>query len=170
MANLQRNISSPSTLAAGVLIRPAQAEDLPRLLPLLEQLFSLEKDFCFAPLLQERGLRLLLETPAAALMVAAAPLAGVTDRSEPVGMVSAQLVISTAEGGPALLVEDLVVAPDWQKKGIGRQLLAGVADWGREQGARRLQLLADKDNQPGLAFYSRNRWSRTALICLRTYI
>ena len=37
-----------------------------------------------------------------------------------IGMCSGQLTISTAEGGFALLVEDVVVAGPWQGKGVGR--------------------------------------------------
>ncbi len=68
-----------------------------------------------------------------------------------VGMVTTQLVVSTAEGGPAALVEDMVVAPDHRMRGTGRWLLRAAEAWARERGATRLQLLADRDNDAGAA-------------------
>jgi GNAT superfamily N-acetyltransferase len=84
-----------------------------------------------------------------------------------VAMATAQLTISTAEGGLALTVEDVVVAPPHRRRGLARRLLAELAAWGASQGARRLQLLADRDNAPALAFYHRLGWKHTKLICLR---
>ena len=84
-----------------------------------------------------------------------------------VGMVTAQLVVSTAEGGLSAWVEDLVVLATERRRGTGRALLEAVREWAEERGARRLQLLADRENAPALAFYDRLGWSRTQLVCLR---
>ncbi len=84
-----------------------------------------------------------------------------------VGMVTAQLVVSTAEGAPAALVEDMVVDAPWRGLGTGRALLEGIEAWARERGATRLQLLADRENAPALAFYARMGWAGTRLVCLR---
>ena len=45
-----------------------------------------------------------------------------------------------------------------------------LAGWALEQGATRMQLLADKNNPPALAFYERLGWGTTALICLRQHV
>ena len=82
-------------------------------------------------------------------------------------MCTGQLVVSTAEGGPALLVEDVVVDANHRGRGVGRALLAALADWARGRGVRRLQLLADGTNGPALAFYDRLGWRATALVCRR---
>jgi GNAT superfamily N-acetyltransferase len=84
-----------------------------------------------------------------------------------VGMVTAQLVVSTAEGGPAALVEDMVIDAPERGRGAGRALLEAIEGWARERGATRLQLLADDGNEPALAFYARMGWRRTRLVCLR---
>jgi GNAT superfamily N-acetyltransferase len=84
-----------------------------------------------------------------------------------VGLASAQILISTAEGGPAGLVEDVVVAEGWRGRGIGRKLVAALEQWAATRGATRLQLLADRDNRPALRFYDAIGWERTRLICLR---
>ena len=84
-----------------------------------------------------------------------------------IGMATAQLLISTAEGGPALLVEDLVVIPGQQNCGVGSGLLQALAAWGRAHGASRMQLLADRTNTTALHFYKNRGWQKTQLICLR---
>jgi GNAT superfamily N-acetyltransferase len=83
--------------------------------------------------------------------------------SRAVGMATAQLVISTAEGAPSAWVEDVVVREDFRGKGLGRALLDAVLAWARSQGALRAQLLADLDNAPALAFYDRVGWQPTRL-------
>lgn len=81
-------------------------------------------------------------------------------------MCSAQLLISTAEGGIAALVEDMVVSMEYRGRGIGSKLLSAVEDWAIRQGATRLELLADHGNTPALEFYEKKAWYQTRLICL----
>ncbi len=87
--------------------------------------------------------------------------------SEVVGMVTVQLVVSTAEGGFSGLVEDLVVAARERGRGIGRLLLERAEGWARARGASRMQLLADRENARALHFYERAGWRGTRLLCLR---
>jgi len=144
------------------MIRPATKADIPELLCLLEQLFSIEVDFTFDTEKQQRGISLLLESKHAIIFV-------VEENSAVVGMVTGQLLISTAEGGPSLIIEDLVVNPSMQKRGYGSLLLSALAEWASEHGACRMQLLADQTNQPALAFYTGTKWLKTQLVCLRKY-
>jgi GNAT superfamily N-acetyltransferase len=144
------------------MIRPADQADIPAMAELLQQLFAIEADFHFFAERQERGLAMLLSAQTAAVLVA-------EEAGEVVGMVTAQLVISTAEGGPSLLIEDLVVVPTRQNRGIGTALLMAVEEWGSSMGAGRMQLLADRTNLPALDFYRYKGWRETQLICLRKY-
>ena len=84
-----------------------------------------------------------------------------------VAMCTAQILVSTAEGAFSVMVEDMVVAEDMRGQGIGAALLATVEAWARQRGATRLQLLADRENLPALAFYRKHGWHPTQLICLR---
>lgn len=147
-------------MSLSVCIRRAEQADIPVLLGLLEMLFSIEKDFIFNAEKQERGLRLLLTESRAAIMVA-------EQDGQVIGMCSGQLLISTAQGGPSALVEDVTVLPTYQGKGIGKQLLAAISAWAVNQGASRVQLLADRNNTPALAFYQKIGFQTTEMICLR---
>ena len=145
-----------------VIVRRAREADLDPLVLLLRALFAIEADFAVDEAKQRRGLGLLLEDDRACLLVAEA-------ESGVVGMCSGQLVISTAEGGPSLLVEDVVVHESFRGRGIGRLLMEELTGWARASNASRLQLLADRHNTPALDFYRRLGWEGTNLICLRTY-
>ena len=143
-----------------ITVRPARAEDLDSMVALLRLLFAIEEDFQFDATRQRRGLALLLQDDRARVLVAG-------EGGRAVGLCTGQVVISTAEGEPALLVEDVVVAPGFRGRGLGRALMAALADWARHRGVRRLQLLADRNNSAALAFYDRLGWRATALVCRR---
>lgn len=143
-----------------MLIRCATSEDSDAMLVLLNQLFGVEQDFCFDAPTQHRGLAMLLASSLARVFVAEAE--GVVR-----GMATGQLVVSTAQGGLSVLVEDVVVDEGWRRRGIGTLLLAELQRWASSQGAGRMQLLADRDNETGLTWYRRHGWQHTNLICLR---
>ena len=96
---------------AGPRVRLAAPGDVPALAALLRQLFALEADFAPDAARQAAGLRLLLQAEAAAVLVAEVEGAGV------VGMVTVQALISTAEGAPVGLVEDVVVDEMYRGRG-----------------------------------------------------
>ena len=139
-------------------IEKAEAADIGALVKLLEVLFSIEQDFSPDATAQRDGLTLLLDTPdRAQVFIARHPVAGV------VGMVSAQLVISTAVGAPSVWIEDLVIAEQFRKQGLGKTLLEKAQEWAKSKGAKRVQLIADADNTSALDFYNRLGWTQTRL-------
>jgi GNAT superfamily N-acetyltransferase len=144
-------------------IRPARISDLPDLVDLLCQLFTIETDFSLDPARHARGLRLLLRH--ARRGTAAVLVAQVDD--EVVGMATVQTVISTAEGSRSGWIEDVVVREGWRRSGIGSLLMDQVEAWARGAGVTRLQLLADERNRPALDFYNRRDFDRTHMVCLR---
>lgn len=142
-------------------IRAATESDLEEMSQLIERLFALEPDYLFDAAKVRHGLGLLLaNTNTAALWVAEL-------NGRLVGMCSAQIVISTAEGGLAAWLEDVVVSPDLRGQGIGRLLLDAVVAWATRRGISRLQLLADGENAAALGFYRWLDWQPTRMICLR---
>jgi GNAT superfamily N-acetyltransferase len=138
-------------------ITSASEADIPELIDLLGVLFSIEQDFTPDTDKQRRGLAALLASATSHIAIAR------DETLRAVGMATAQLVISTAEGAPSAWVEDVVVREDWRGHGLGRALLDAVLDWARSQGAVRAQLLADLDNAPALAFYDKLDWQPTRL-------
>jgi GNAT superfamily N-acetyltransferase len=148
-----------------ILIRRAIPADIPQMCDLLSELFSLESDFSPDGLKQARGLTLLISDTSGASAVFVAEDAG-----EVVGMCSAQALISTAEGGPVGLVEDLIVRGEHRGKGIGTAILAEIAVWCCAKRITRVQLLRDADNIDALRFYSGNGWCDTRLLCMRKYL
>ena len=143
------------------IIRNAEPIDIESLVRLLEQLFSIEKDFEFNAGNHRRGLSLLLEgcNKHRAVKVAVC-------RDKIVGMCTAQTRISTAKGDITAVLEDLVVDADYRHQGVGRALLSAMDQWAIKRGISHLQLLADKDNSPALTFYRRHEWKSTNLVCL----
>jgi GNAT superfamily N-acetyltransferase len=142
-------------------IRFGRPSDLHDLVALLQELFSIEADFTPDPERQRRGLALLLDGAADHRVFV------VEGEGRAVGMATVQVLISTAEGGPVGLVEDVVVAPEHRGRGLGRRLLAAVEGWAYQRGLARLQLLADRENAPALRFYEQAGWAPTQLVCWR---
>jgi GNAT superfamily N-acetyltransferase len=152
-------------MTAACTLREARTADLDALVELLGLLFTLEADFAADARRQRDGLlQMLAGAKNRLVLVATIPGDGA---GLVVGMATAQVVISTAEGGPALLVEDVVVRPESRGQGIGRALLARIEAWGLRLGATRLQLLADRGNAPSHAFYRACGFTPTNLVCLR---
>ena len=141
-------------------IRNANSADLVPMTDLLNSLFSIEKDFSADGSRQMKGLRMLLGNPRARILVA-------EEHDEVVGMCTGQIVISTAEGGPSILVEDVVVRSDRQGEGIGSMLMEAILGFAVENRATRLLLLADCENTPALKLINKIGWNKTSMICLR---
>lgn len=148
-----------------MLIREAVPTDIDSLVSLLSELFSIERDFTFDARVQARGLALMLDGCGKHRTIKVA-----CDGAKILGMCTAQTRISTARGGITAVVEDMVVNKDHRGKGIGSQLLRAVEQWAVLRGIDRLQLLADRDNTPGLTFYEKENWQPTQLICLTKFL
>lgn len=142
------------------LIRRANHNDINRLIRLLRILFSIETDFAINESKQRSGLEIMLGDPDNRCVMVA------EINQKIVGMCTAQLLVSTAEGGLAALIEDMVVDYDYRRRGIGKKLLSSIEGWAVEKGARRLELLTDLNNTPALEFYEKMNWKYTKLICL----
>ncbi len=129
---------------------------------LLSALFTIESDFTSNREKQVQGLRALVaDLPGKTLVLVA------INNGTVIGMATIQTLISTAEGGRVGLIEDVIVGKEHRRRGVGTLLIAGIVDWSKKVRLKRLQLLADLDNQPALDFYSSQRWISTRLTCMR---
>ena len=108
--------------AAPLKIRRARVTDLPVLVELLCQLFSIETDFAVRPDRHARGLRLLLGS----VRRGRAYVAVAETQGEVIGMATLQTVVSTAEGARSGWIEDVVIREDRRGAGIGRLLIAAT--------------------------------------------
>ncbi|NTW48562.1 MAG: GNAT family N-acetyltransferase [Chlorobiales bacterium] len=144
-------------------VRPAEPNDIDDLLDLLKILFSIEIDFTFNDTVQREGLRLMLEDKASrAVMVA-------EYGGQVIGMATVQSHISTASGAAVGIIEDVVVKQSFRGRGVGKKLLDEIEAWAKQHGMKRVQLLADRTNDPALKFYDSLQWTPTRLVCLMKY-
>jgi ribosomal protein S18 acetylase RimI-like enzyme len=140
-----------------IIIRKAALKDINSLTALLEGLFSIETDFIFNKKKQEKALRLLINNTNDKIILVAC------DGDTLVGMLSGQIVVSTASGGFSVLLEDLFVQKDYRGLGIGSMLLLKITEWGHEMDCVRIQLVADKTNSQAKKFYLKHGFSATRM-------
>lgn len=153
---LQEVLNTALTEDVAFCIRKAQLDDLRILVKLLGELFAIESDFKADFDTQYRGLKLLFDTPHCDILVA-------KYKNSAIGMVTVQRVISSAEGGYAGLIEDVVVNERYRGRGVGHSLIEAVITLAKEKGYVRLQLGADVGNLPALSFYQKRGFRQTSL-------
>jgi GNAT superfamily N-acetyltransferase len=141
----------------------ANESDIDDLVSLLSDLFTIEKDFSPDLSKQRKGLELIIKNHNTATVQVAKNTAG-----KVIGMVTAQLVISTAQGAASAWIE--VVNSPYRGHGIGKKLLQRTLDWAKENGATRAQLLVDIDNKEALGYYEHLQWEPTQLQARRVFL
>jgi GNAT superfamily N-acetyltransferase len=139
----------------------AASGDIPELCGLLTILFSQEADFTPDRSKQERGLETIVADPKIGHVYVA-----LVD-GKLVGMVSILFTVSTAEGGRAAWLEDMIVHPGWRGRGIGERLLQEAISGARSSGCVRITLLTDSANESATRFYGRSGFARSGMIPLR---
>ena len=128
-------------------VSSAARSDIPRLVELLGQLFSQEREFSPDPEKQREALEAILADRSRGRIFVA------REGSEVVGMASLLYTVSTAEGGKAALFEDLIVDPRHRRKGVGAKLVSYVIQQARAEGILRITLLTDLENDTALELY-----------------
>ena len=145
-------------------IREARAYDIDAMVGLLKQLFRIEDDFTFNDRKHRQGCAALMADHTHGT-IHVAEINGAV-----IGMCTAQINVSTAEGGLSALVEDMIVDAHWRRRGIGSALLSSIRRWALDHHCVRMQLLADRRNDRALEFYRKGGWKTTNMICLRKKI
>jgi len=135
---------SAETLELGT----ATKKDLEQLVELLGILFVQEADFVPDAAKQKRALEMILGDARLGRIYVA------REGGRVVGMVSTLYTVSTAEGGKAAWLEDMVVLHEYRGRGIGAALLAHAVVGAREEGCLRLTLLSDEDNAQAHGVYA----------------
>lgn len=144
-------------------IEPATVYDLPELVELLHDLFSMEADFVPNRENQTRGLKLILEQPSRGRIFV------LRNDHKIIGMINLLITISTAEGGFVLLLEDLVVHREHRGQGYGSNLLEYAIDFAQQKNFLRITLLSDRPNDVLKKFYLERGFVESDMIPLRLY-
>lgn len=139
----------------------ATAADLPEMIDLMRELFTLESDFQPEHDKQLQGLKLILDNPALGQLFV------LRVEGKVAGMANALITVSTAQGTRVLLLEDVIVSAKYRGAGLGRALVEQVLAWATAQGMTRVTLLADRDNTAALAFYDRLGFENSAMVVRR---
>ena len=147
-----------------ITFKEATESDIDDLVSLLSDLFTIEKDFNPDLSRQKAGLNLLVKNHATATIQVAKNAS-----DQVIGMVTAQLVISTAQGAASAWIEDMVVNINYRGQGIGKQLLQRTLDWAKRHGATRAQLLVDLENTEAFGYYEHLKWETTQLQARRVF-
>jgi ribosomal protein S18 acetylase RimI-like enzyme len=142
-------------------IRLATPDDIPRLCELLAILFTQEADFIPNLQRQARALALIIGNPEIGRLYCAVH-SGVI-----VGMVSLLFTVSTAAGGRAAWLEDMIVHPDSRGQGVGRRLLVHAISEAKAAGCLRVTLLTDETNEAAQRFYRRSGFQRSQMVPFR---
>lgn len=136
-----------------MIIDEATFSDIPQMCELLALLFAQEHEFHPDPFKQRAALNALVCNPQRGRIFV------LRDDETVLGMVSVQIVVSTACGGDVLLLEDLVVTPACRNRGYGSALLGHTVDFARYSGYKRITLLTDSLNAEARRFYGRHGFS-----------
>lgn len=142
-------------------IEPATMEDLPRLVDLTMALFEIEEDFKPDRKNQERGLCAILEQPNRGRIFV------VRTDYEIIGMVNVLFTISTAMGGFVILLEDVIMHPDFRRQGYGSQLVDYVIDFAKRKDFKRITLLTDKISEESQRFFEKLNFHHSHMIPMR---
>ena len=142
----------------------AGAADIDAMADLLGELFALESDFQPQREKQLAALRWILDHPDHGRLFV------LRDAGRVVGMANALIGISTVEGGPVLILEDVILAAGHRGTGHGRRLVEHVLRWAAREGMSRVTLLADRDNSSALVFYQRLGFEESAMVVRRRRI
>jgi len=142
-------------------IEPATIEDLPQLVELLVDLFEEEADFEPDRAAQERGLRLILESPSRGRIFV------VRNGHRILGMVNLLFTISTAAGGMAIHLEDLIILPEYRGQGYGAKMLEHVVAFAAKKKFVRITLLTDKGSEQSQRFFKNHGFTHSEMIPMR---
>lgn len=128
-----------------IVYRKLKTEDLPYLKALIhvyEEVFEMES----FPLPGEDYLRALLQRDGLIFLV------GILEEKV-VGGLTAHVLPSVYDETAEIYIYDLAVRPVFQRRGIGRQLLSALSDYGKAQRYREIFVQADLVDQHALDFY-----------------
>lgn len=139
----------------------ARLDELPQLVALLGILFSQEAEFVPDDGKQTRALEKILSDESVGRIYVA------REAGQVVAMATLLYTISTAEGGVAALLEDVIVLPGSRGRGVGAGLLGHILGEARKQGVLRVTLLTDPQNLRAQSLYSKLGFAASTMTPMR---
>jgi len=142
-------------------IQPATTDDIPQLCELLAILFTQESDFQPDAEKQSAALHEIITHPASGQILL------LRENDEIIGMVNLLFTTSTACGGKAAWLEDMIIHPARRGDGLGSQLLQAAIAFAQGEGCLRITLLTDRANDAAIRFYQRHGFGVSAMMPMR---
>jgi N-acetylglutamate synthase-like GNAT family acetyltransferase len=147
-----------------VRVHSATIEDLPELVQLVEELMTLQADFTPNKEAHRQGISMILEQPKRGRIIVLRSEGGIF------GMVNMLFTISTAMGGMVILLEDVIIHPDYRGQGYGSKLIEHVIDFAKQKGFKRITLLADKLGEDSQKFFQKHGFNFAHMVPMRRVI
>jgi GNAT superfamily N-acetyltransferase len=154
----ERGRKQVSRSAHGVEVRQATLADLNLLVPLFDgyrQFYRQASD-------PERARRFLLERLERKQSVIFLAFEDATA----IGFTQLYPSFSSGAMAPIFILNDLFVAPEGRRRGVGSALLQAAAEYGRRTGALRLVLSTEVANTTAQSVYERMGWKRDTVFCV----
>jgi ribosomal protein S18 acetylase RimI-like enzyme len=145
-------------------VSKAGKKDIEEMCLLLQELFTLEKDFTPDWDKQRRGLEFILDNPHYAILLL------LKKGEEILGMANLLITVSTATGGKVILLEDFIIKKSTRRKGLGKYFWGEIKKLAQKEGYARITLLVDKDNRPAQGFYLSQGFKKSNMDCWRYYL
>jgi GNAT superfamily N-acetyltransferase len=144
-----------------IIIREADPGDIDDICRLLALLFDQETDFEPDYSKQKRGVSEIISDPHKGMFF----VMEVSGRIA--GCVSLLFLVSTAMGGKAAILEDMIIEADVRGRGLGSLLLEKVIRFAKKRGCSRLTVLTDGGNQTAQALYRKHGFKASAMTPMR---
>lgn len=144
--------------------RVANSLDIPNLSKLLNELFSLEKEFIPNETLQKKALETIINDEKIGNILVC------TYENRVVAMVNLLYSFSTALGSRVVILEDMIVSNEYRDKNIGSKLLEFAKEFAKSKGIERITLLTDDDNFKAHKFYEKNGFKKSSMVIFRTFL
>lgn len=144
--------------------RVANSLDIPNLSKLLNELFSLEKEFIPNETLQKKALETIINDEKIGNILVC------TYENRVVAMVNLLYSFSTALGSRVVILEDMIVSNEYRDKNIGSKLLEFAKEFAKSKGIERITLLTDDDNLKAHKFYEKNGFKKSSMVVFRTFL
>ncbi len=139
----------------------ARPADVPALADLLGLLFAQEAEFAPDRERQIAGLRAIVGHPEVGTVLVLRDADGIA------GMVNVLYTISTALGGRAAILEDVIVRPDRRGSGAGSRLVEAAIAHARAAGCLRMTLVTDAANPGAQRLYRRHGFAPSSMLTMR---